>query len=253
MPESLTFKLECVVKAKQEVMEDFEGPLDLILELLRREKIEICDLRISLLTEQYLAWMALRRRLDLEVASEFVAMASHLVYLKTKTLLAVGQRRDEEMDELMLALRERERREEYRRILVARAFLELRANIGRDIIAKPPENLAPAAAYTHTHEISALLAAMADIGLRALHKAPPPVEVFSQIITPEKYPVQEKMAHIMRELAGSAKASLQSVLRSQSRSESIALFLAVLELCRSYAVLITEEEGRLYLVKADAA
>lgn len=81
--ESPVFKLEKVVHSRSEEMQDFEGPLDLILFLLGKNKLEIQDISISLICGQYIAWLEDRQRMDLEVASEFVIMASHLVYLKT--------------------------------------------------------------------------------------------------------------------------------------------------------------------------
>ena len=77
------YHLEGVVKAKEAGMEDFVGPLDLILHLLSKNKIEIRDIQISVLLDQYLEWMERREKLNLEVASEFVAMAAHLIYIKS--------------------------------------------------------------------------------------------------------------------------------------------------------------------------
>ena len=71
-------------------MEDFEGPLDLILHLLSKNKMEIKDIQISVILEQYMEWMDTRKELDLEVASEFVTMASHLVYIKSRMLLSIN-------------------------------------------------------------------------------------------------------------------------------------------------------------------
>ena len=82
--DSPIYHLEHVVKAKAENLEDFTGPLDLILHLLSKNKMEIQDIQIALILEQYLEWMDRRRELDLEVASEFVAMASHLVYMNMR-------------------------------------------------------------------------------------------------------------------------------------------------------------------------
>ena len=87
--ESPVFKLEKVVHSRSEEMQDFEGPLDLILFLLGKNKLEIQDISISLICDQYIAWLEQRQRMDLEVASEFVIMASHLVYLKTRMLLSL--------------------------------------------------------------------------------------------------------------------------------------------------------------------
>ena len=80
--ETPVFHLEKVVKAKQEDMEDFVGPLDLILHLLSKNKMEIKDIQISLILDQYMQWMENRKQMDLEVASDFVSMAAHLVYIK---------------------------------------------------------------------------------------------------------------------------------------------------------------------------
>ena len=75
------FKLEKVIQPKTgETLEDFEGPLDLILFLLNKNKIEIQDIPIALILDQYLAYLEQRKQMDLEVASEFVTMAAHLMY-----------------------------------------------------------------------------------------------------------------------------------------------------------------------------
>lgn len=240
----LTFRLENIVKARQEVLEDFEGPLDLILDLLKRHKIEIQDLRISLLLEQYLAWMEQRKQLDMEIASEFIAMASHLVYLKTKMLLTLGQpEEDEEVDELILALRERMRQEEYRRIQASADFLRGRMEIGRLLVIRPMEALSPVRTYMYTHEKEVLLNAVRDIGVRAMQKAPPPVSSFEKIVAPEKHPVSEKITGILQTLRERGKTLFQSLLRGKNRSEAIASFLAVLELCRMRRITLVSGAG----------
>ena len=95
--ENPVFKLEKVVRSKaEEEMQDFEGPLDLILFLLSKNKMEIQDISISQILDQYLAWLEARQKLDLEVASEFIAMASHLMFIKTRMLLSIE---DEEAQE----------------------------------------------------------------------------------------------------------------------------------------------------------
>ena len=85
------YHLQSVVHAKQ-TLEDFDGPLDVILLLLSKNKIEIQDISISSILEQYLAWLDERKRMDMEVASEFIAMASHLMYIKTRMLLSEAEK-----------------------------------------------------------------------------------------------------------------------------------------------------------------
>ena len=111
------YHLEGVVKAKEAGMEDFVGPLDLILHLLAKNKMEIQDIQLSLILDQYLAWMDRRRELDLEVASEFVAMASHLVYIKTRMLLSIHDEEAlSELEQLIATLQAHQRQEDYFRL-----------------------------------------------------------------------------------------------------------------------------------------
>lgn len=100
------FKLEKVVQPKiGETLEDFEGPLDLILFLLNKNKIEIQDIPIALILDQYLAYLEQRKQMDLEVASEFVTMAAHLMYIKTRMLLSIeDEEAQSEMDALIQSL-----------------------------------------------------------------------------------------------------------------------------------------------------
>jgi len=97
-----TFHLEGVIKDKEE-MQDFEGPLNLILMLLSKNKIEVRDIKISEILDQYLAYMDKMQQMDLEIASEFVQMASYLMYIKTRTLLA-GTEEVSELELLMTSL-----------------------------------------------------------------------------------------------------------------------------------------------------
>ena len=94
-----SFHLEGVVREKDE-MQDFEGPLSLILMLLSKNKIEIRDIKISEILDQYLEYLAEMESMDLEIASEFIQMASHLLYINTKTLLTS----EEEVSECLLIL-----------------------------------------------------------------------------------------------------------------------------------------------------
>ena len=101
------YKLEQVVHSK-EGMEDFEGPLDLILFLLSKNKIEIQDIPIALILDQYLGYLALREQMDLEVASEFITMAAQLMFIKTRKLLSIEDTEAQsEMEEMIRALEDR--------------------------------------------------------------------------------------------------------------------------------------------------
>ena len=115
------FKLEKVVQTRgDEPLEDFEGPLDLILYLLSKNKIEIQDIPIALILEQYQAYLEKRKRMDLEVASEFITMAAQLMFIKTRMLLNLeDEEAQNEMDALIKSLEERQRGEAYARVRAA--------------------------------------------------------------------------------------------------------------------------------------
>ena len=99
MEENPQYHLQGIVREKDS-MQDFEGPLSLILMLLQKNKIEIRDLKISDILDQYLDYLVRMQKMDLDIASEFVQMASHLLYLKTRELLTT----EEEVSELELLM-----------------------------------------------------------------------------------------------------------------------------------------------------
>ena len=107
------YRLEGIVHTRRELMEDFEGPLDVIFLLLSKNKIEIQNVSITAILEQYLAYLEEMKRLDIELASEFITMASHLMLIKTKMLLSTAEaiEAETELDLLRQSLIERQRHE----------------------------------------------------------------------------------------------------------------------------------------------
>lgn len=238
------YHLQNVVHAKQE-LEDFDGPLDVILLLLSKNKIEIQDVSISSILEQYLAWLDERKRMDMEVASEFIAMASHLMYIKTRMLLSEAEKAEaeSEMEQLIASLRQRQRKDAYEQIKIACDALSLRNDIGLGMFPKPPEPLRRDQTYRYQHDRQDLLDALAAMQDRAQRKLPPPVANFAGIVGKEPYPVAKKAQEVLRRLIGHGVMKLQSLFRgSRSRSEIVATFLSVLELCKLNSVTIEEEQ-----------
>ena len=151
--EAPIYRLEGVVKAKEENMEDFVGPLDLILHLLSKNKLEIKDIQISLILDQYMEWMNQRRELDLEVASDFVTMASHLVFIKTRMLLSINDEEAmSEMEQLIATLEAHQRNENYLKIKAVVPALDSRYRVGQDYLTKVPEVVQPDKTYRYVHD-----------------------------------------------------------------------------------------------------
>ena len=132
------YHLEGIVRTRSEQMEDFEGPLDVIFLLLSKNKIEIQDVSITAILEQYLAYLDEMKRLDMEIAR-----ASHLMLIKTKMLLSAAEAAEaqSELDLLRQSLVERQRKEAMESIRTAITWLEPRNEIGRCLFTKEPETL----------------------------------------------------------------------------------------------------------------
>ena len=244
--ENPVYKLEKVVRSLSEEMQDFEGPLDLILFLLGKNKMEIQDISISLICDQYIAWLEQRQKMDLEVASEFVTMASHLIYIKTRMLLSIhDEEAMSEMEQLIATLEAHQRNENYLKIKAAVPALDDRYRYGRDYLTKVPEAIRPDKTYRYVHEKEDLLRAMTAVLSRSDNKLPPPVSAFQGIVGREPYPVADKAGEIIHRLVSFGVTRFRALFKgNRSRSEVVATFLAVLELCKAHRVRLagTEED-----------
>ena len=234
--ENPSFKLEGIVKSKGD-MEDFEGPLALILLLLSKNKIEIRDVQISVILMQYLEYLDEMKNMDLEIASEFVAMASHLTYIKTKMLLAENDEDISELETLMLSLEELQRRDGYPKIKFAAEFLAACRARGEGYIIKAPETLSEGNEYNYSHnKVDLELAILSILGREEIDIK----MLASTLPIPEKitYPVSLKTEEIILMLKNRGTVSVRELLReSRSRTEVIATFVAVLELCKMGSIL----------------
>jgi len=242
--ENPIYKLERVVHDRSEEMQDFEGPLDLILFLLGKNKMEIQDISISLILEQYLAWLEQRQKMDLEVASEFITMASHLMYIKTRMLLSLeDEEAQTEMDSLIKSLEERRRNESYGRIKMMAKRLEPMSEFGRNIETRMPEPVERGKIYEYNHVPADLILAIAEIQNRAERRLPPPTTAFEEIVKREPYPVENKAREIIERLKTGGMTRFLLLFRgNRSRSEIVATFLAVLELCRACVIRLAGSE-----------
>lgn len=253
------YKLEGIVHTKTETREDFEGPLDVIFLLLSKNKIEIQDVSITAILEQYLAYLDKMKQLDMQIASEFITMASHLMLIKTKMLLSAAEQAEaeSELDQLRQSLLERRRREAMEQIRQAIVQLEPRNEIGRCIFTKEPEPLPKEKTYRYQHSTADLLRALDLISERNQRQLPPPTANFKGIVAKEPYPVNRKAGEVLRQLVLRGVERLKSLFRgNKSRSEIVATFLAILELCKTNSVVLEDdnsgENPNVRLLKTDA-
>jgi segregation and condensation protein A len=227
------------------MMEDFEGPLDVIFELLSKNKIEIEDVSISAILEQYLGYLEEMKRLDMEIATEFITMASHLMLIKTKMLLSAAEQAEaeSELDLLRQSLVERQRKEAMEQIRVAIATLEPRNEIGRCLFTKEPEPLRRDQTYRYRHEAIDLLKALDGIAERNQRSLPPPTVNFKGIVGKEPYPVSKKAGEVLRQLLLRGIERLKNLFKgNRSRSEIVATFISVLDLCKNNSVVLEDDD-----------
>ena len=236
------FKLEGIVKEKED-MSDFEGPLTLILQLLSKDKIEIRDISISKILEQYLAYLDEMAELDLDIASEFVTMASHLTYIKTKMLLSGGEEISE-LEQLISSLEELRRGDVY--IQIKEIAQTLSGMYTRDgvMMAGPPEYMAPDTEYEYVHFSEELLEAIfkvigkENLKISSMNQREEPV-IPSRVV----YSISEKIDEVLSKLKRSGDMPVEKLFYgSKSRTELIATLVAVLELCRVGSAFISGGE-----------
>lgn len=236
-----TFHLESIVKDKNE-LQDFDGPLSLILMLLSKNKIEIRDIKIAEILDQYLEYLDRMERMDLEITSEFVQMASHLLYIKTKTLLA-GEEEVSELEELMTSLEQLKCKDIYTAVQKITPELKSASEKGLLYYTKLPEPLPNVKReYEYRHEPADLFKALYAVITRG---GKPTEPEFVHRIAPTRivYEIRTKSSELIARLqSGPAKLSeLYSVCRS--RSEIVATFMSILELCSMGSVELSGDKS----------
>lgn len=203
----------------------FEGPLDLLLHLIKQNQLDIYDIPIALITEQYLEYIRIMKALDLTVAGEFLVMAATLMYIKSRMLLPALLEDEEEEEDPRAELVER--LVEYKRFKEAALHLSHQPLLGRDVFIRPVQEI-----EAEEGEIEADLFHLID-ALRELLKRQE-VNDFHEV-TLERVTLRERMRELYERLHGVGEAVPFSALFDPQalRAELIVTFLALLELIRS--------------------
>ncbi len=226
-------------------IEQYEGPLDLLLALISKHKIDIFDIPISEICDQYIAYLDAMRKMDMEVTSEFVVMAAELMLIKSKMLLPRNEESEDPRAPLVDALLE------HQRAKAAAEFLKMQSAGHFDTFTKPasePEKTD----YSRGHAVELLTEAFARIADRvALQKIEGEPELFKRI-EERYYSVEEKTAAIMSYLEQKRECRFEDLfMRIHSRSEAVAVFMALLELVRDGLIDVDREEDEIFLSLAD--
>lgn len=213
-------------------LESFEGPLDLLLSLIAKNKINIYDIQISELLEQYMEQIELMRENQMDIASEFLAMASRLVYIKSAMLLP---KYEDEAEEL--------KKELSGQLIEYQLCKEIAAKMSGiydfDTFFKDASPVKFDLTYNRKHDPQDIVKGYIDAVGRGRRKLPPPESAFSGIIERKIVSVNARIISVMRKLWHGKRVKYQELFTAvNEKSELVATFLAVLELVKGKRVRI---------------
>ncbi len=217
-------------------LEIFEGPLDLLLYLIKKDEIDIYDIPIARITEQYLAYLELMRELDISVAGDFLVMASTLIYIKSKMLLPPEPKIDGEEDlsedpraELVERLLEYQKFKSAAQMLYSRGEIESACYTRGQI---ETDNGNP--------EVSATVFDLLRVFREILKRAEAKIEIE---IARDEMTVAEKLAQIQAMLEERERINVRELFEmARSKRELILTFLALLELVKEWKIYLTQSE-----------
>lgn len=229
---SISFKLEV-----------FEGPLDLLLNLISKHKLDICDIEISKLLEQYLIYMDQAQEQNLELAGEFLEMAARLIYIKTASLLPRPEEAEQLKKELEGALIE------YSLCKIAAQRLS-EVFVGGSIFVRSPMKIKADVTYSLVHDPGCLAMAYSGISrksVRTENTRQTAENKINSVVKRRIVSVMSKVVHILRELYGTGQARMDSLYEGVTdRSARVATFLAVLELTKSGRITVSDDNMTIY-------
>lgn len=230
----LSYKLDC-----------YEGPLDLLLSLIAKNKINIYDIVIADLLEQYMEQIKLMRENQMDVASEFLAMASRLVYIKSAMLLP---KHEEEAEEL--------KRELSGQLIEYQLCKEIASKLSGiydfDTFYKDASPVKFDLTYNRRHDPKDIVKGYIDAVGRGKRKLPPPQSAFSGIIERKIVSVNAKIITVMRRLwKGNRVRYAELFDAAEGRGDLVATFLAVLELVKGKRVRIDGDgdDAKVYMLE----
>ncbi len=213
-------------------LEVFEGPMDLLLHLISKHKLNINDIPIVELVNQYLDYVRQMKNADFDVAGDFLEMAARLIYIKTVSLLPRQEEAEQLKKELTGELIE------YHDCKIMAEKLS-RSTDGFDRFVREPQPGYINYDYERFHEGEELLNAYISAAGRAQRKLPPPLDSFKVIVARKFVNVASKVGGVIEKLKAKRKVKFLNLFSdAQSKSDLVATFLAVLELAKTKKIIL---------------
>jgi len=223
-------------------LDKFEGPMDLLLHLIKKNELDIYDIPIAVITRQYLEFIKLMKHLNLEVAGDFLVMAATLLHIKSGQLLPLDEQ--EEPEEVELDPREElvRRLLEYQRYREAGMVIGARALLGREVFVRTAPEPMLIAARNEEEPLEIGLFELVDAFRTLLARIPD--EHFHDVASAETFSIADSINEILSLLQESETIRFDDLVRDEfTRERVIVTFLALLELCRLKLVRIFQGSG----------
>jgi segregation and condensation protein A len=222
-------------------LESFTGPLDLLLHLIQKQELNIHDIPIALITEQYLDYLRTMEELSLEVASEFVVMAATLLYIKSRMLLPRPPRENSEELEVSEDPRQElvEQLIEYQRLKRAAAALKARWETQQLVAYRPPMDLRPYASDEVPLPAGLSIWNLVDAYRRLVRRLPDRQPVAE--IPDGGLSVEEAIGWVRDRLSRWRRCRFDDLAAAcRTKNEFVAVFVAVLELIKSGSIWVQQ-------------
>lgn len=222
-------------------LDNFSGPLDLLLHLIKESKVEIMDIKIEVIANQYLDFIRRMEELNLNIASEYLVMASELIEMKSKLLLPRQKNEDEnseeELDPKEALIRKLLEYEQYKRMTENFKQLE---EIRQEIYTKTPENMKNYVDDNTSISVDVTLDDLLDAFNKFLErkKAEKPLQTK---VTEKEITVEERRTSIRNSLRMYKKVNFFDLFDVLSKEYVVVTFLAILEMCRKSEVILKQE------------
>ncbi|MBQ9796065.1 MAG: segregation/condensation protein A [Clostridia bacterium] len=217
--------------------EGFEGPLDLLLELIAQRNIEIKDVKLAEITDQFVHYVENMEELDMEEATAFLDMASRLLLIKSKSLIPVEQEIEEE-DEIDDETRLKIQLQEYQLFKEAGGTLQQQENVDR-FYKQPDKNVGDARIVFNQFNLEKLLDAFAFILMRTKDKENPQEKKINR----DRWTVQDKMQFLSKILKDTEEINFFSLFdETYSKMEIITVFMAILEMLKFQKIEVVQAE-----------
>jgi len=232
-------------------LDKFDGPLDLLLHLIKKNELDICDISIAEITSQYLEYIRLMKNLNLDVAGDFLLMASTLLQIKSSMLLPRDEDNPEDEDEADPRAELIRRLLEYQQYKEAGMLMGARALLGREIFTRPYPEAEFLAANQEDGPLELELFDLVDAFRSLLARIP--AESFHEVAAADALNIADSINEILALLQERDMIEFDELVRDDfTRERVIVTFLALLELCRLRMIRIFQntQQGGIRLIPA---